>query len=194
MSLLYYIVQTLWVRLDRIPHTRMPVDVLLVQNPPSVPTLVLAYAYCVWRGIFRGHRPRWVIDWHNLGYTMFESPHPNDSATMAFARRAIRGVAEAHERRMAPLADAHLTVTHAMEEWLGENFKVHGKRVRVLHDRPPMMFRPTTVEEQHELFARLDVEPKEWRTSPGNVRRDESGQILEETISRNQFETSQARF
>ncbi|KAL7526249.1 hypothetical protein ACHAXR_001397, partial [Thalassiosira sp. AJA248-18] len=156
-----------------------PVDVVLVQNPPSVPTLLLAYLYCVWEGIWRRqqHRPRLVIDWHNLGYTMFESPpDPKTSSQRrrAIVQKSIRTLAKWYERKMAPLADAHLTVTKAMELWLGENFNVHGERVRVLYDKPPLMFRPTSVEEQHELFRRLNLDMQQ-EEQPQQV-------VVEETI------------
>lgn len=158
MSLLYCVICTLWFEVGSASHTSTPVDVILVQNPPSVPTLLLAYLYCIWHGIFHKHRPRFVIDWHNLGYTMFESPDATTSRSKAFIQHSIRKVAEWYERQMAPLADAHLTVTQAMENWLGENFNVHGEQVRVLYDKPPLLFRPTNVEDQHELFSRIKIE------------------------------------
>ncbi len=180
LSLSYCIVYTLWIRLNNNVQHRMPVDVILVQNPPSMPTLLLAYAYCAWQG-WRARRPRLVIDWHNLGYTMFEGPDSADTLTRTLTKTSIRKLAYWYERAMAPLADAHLTVTHAMEMWLGENFNVHGAHVRVLYDRPPSMFRPTNVEEQHELFGRLrlkcDLLP---RDTPADGTRDEY--IIDETI------------
>ncbi|KAL7538578.1 hypothetical protein ACHAWF_006136 [Thalassiosira exigua] len=170
-SLLYCVIYTLWIQLHRSPHTDAQVDVLLVQNPPSLPTLLLAYLYCFWQGVRTRHRPRLVIDWHNLGFTMFEPPPPSASRGRALARKSIRILAEWYERKMAPLADAHLTVTHAMEVWLGENFGVHGERVRVLYDKPPLMFRPTSVEDQHELFCRLDLE------GPEKTHREQSTEV-----------------
>lgn len=184
LSLTYCVVYTLWIRLGNIvQQTRMPVDVILVQNPPSMPTLLLAYAYCAWRGTWRARRPRLVIDWHNLGYTMFDGPDTTDTLARAITKKSIRTIAHWHERAMAPLADAHLCVTHAMEIWLGENFNVHGAHVRVLYDRPgpASMFRPTSVEEQHELFGRLGLKcDLLTRDAPADGIRDE--QIMDETL------------
>ena len=66
-SLLYCLFYTLWVEVKDTTTITMPVDTVLVQNPPSVPTLLLVYLYCVWEGIIWRKRPRFVIDWHNLG-------------------------------------------------------------------------------------------------------------------------------
>ena len=43
LSLLYCMVYTLWIQLKNAPHTTIPVDVILVQNPPSLPTLLLTF-------------------------------------------------------------------------------------------------------------------------------------------------------
>ena len=53
---------------------------------------------------------------------MFESPGANSTTVRAMVQKSIRKFAKWYERTMAPLADAHLTVTQAMEVWLGENF------------------------------------------------------------------------
>src|SRR5262245_30711405 len=39
-------------------------DVILIQNPPAIPTLVIALL------VARLRATRLVVDWHNLGYTM----------------------------------------------------------------------------------------------------------------------------
>jgi len=94
---------------------------------------------------------------------MFENPTKKTPPIKRIALTSIRFIAKTYERIVTPMADAHLTVTHAMEMWLGEHFNIHGSnkhRVRVLYDKPPLLFRPTLLEEQHELFQRLDVERK----------------------------------
>jgi len=172
VSLFYCVIQALWVRLQKVPHTKHPVDVVLVQNPPSIPTLLMAYLYCRWQGLCRGHRPRFVIDWHNLGYSMFEYPS-SISGRRAIVQKFIRGMAKCYEMRMAPLADAHLTVTRAMKRWLVENFRLCDARIQVLYDKPPLMFRPTTVDEQHELFSRLDMDiDTQWMPSNAMKREE----------------------
>jgi len=62
----------LWVQMERVP------DCILVQNPPSIPLLLLTYIYCHTHTIIGMDskdgspktgktRPGLVIDWHNLG-------------------------------------------------------------------------------------------------------------------------------
>ena len=72
LSLIYCVCHTLFIQLPQqysmMNRRRRPeVDVILVQNPPSVPTLFLVYLYCLWEGLWRKKRPRFIIDWHNLG-------------------------------------------------------------------------------------------------------------------------------
>ncbi|KAL3793552.1 hypothetical protein HJC23_007292 [Cyclotella cryptica] len=107
-SLLYCVIDTLWVKLNHPPHTKLPVDVILVQNPPSVPTLLLAYLFCIWNGVWRSHRPRFVIDWHNLGYTMFDLPDSKTRFLRQALQKSLRAFVKVYEYTMASLADAHL--------------------------------------------------------------------------------------
>ncbi|CAM9570725.1 unnamed protein product, partial [Phaeothamnion confervicola] len=112
-------------------------DLVLVQNPPAIPTLAAAWLACRLRGCAL------VIDWHNLGFTML--PHRGDG-------HPVRRLARLYERVCAGGADAHLCVTRAMRHWLRENF---GVEASVLHDRPPDFFRPTSLPVAHGLFLRL---------------------------------------
>lgn len=68
---------------------------------------------------------------------------------------------------MAPRATAHLCVTEAMKQFIHEQFSVPAEKVSVLHDCSSSMFRPQTVENNHELLSRLHKElcaacPKSW--------------------------------
>jgi beta-1,4-mannosyltransferase len=111
---------------------------VLVQNPPSIPTLAVVWLVCALR------RARMVIDWHNFGYTVLGlglgERHPAVGASLLY------------ERACARRAHAHLCVTNAMRLWLQDEW---GVRARLLYDRPPPFFRPATVQERHELFGRL---------------------------------------
>jgi beta-1,4-mannosyltransferase len=113
-------------------------DVILVQNPPSLPTLPVARLAAAF------HRCRLVIDWHNFGADMlalrFGAGHP-----------AVRA-AEAVERTVGRQAHAHLCVSSAMRAELERRFGVHD--AHVLHDRPAKRA-PRT--ERGPLFARLGL-------------------------------------
>ncbi|RMH23509.1 MAG: hypothetical protein D6696_00340, partial [Acidobacteria bacterium] len=112
-------------------------DLLLVQNPPPMPALAVAWLAA------RLRRARLVVDWHNFGHAML---------ALKLGRRhpAVRLVA-GHERRWGRRADGHLTVSRAMSAEL----KRWGIDARVLYDRPPQRFRPTPAADRHRLFRRL---------------------------------------
>lgn len=123
-------------------------DVFLVQNPPSVPTLV-AVKWASWI-----RQSAFIVDWHNFGYTLLGLS----------LGRGSRFVAVYHwfEKHYGQLADGSLCVTKAMQHELAQNW---GIRATVLYDQPPEFFHPASVEEKHKLFHKLD---KEFRHSEGN--------------------------
>lgn len=136
--LFIYVIKAFFVSIPR----RIPANVILVQNPPAMPLLLVAHFYCLWNGIFGKYRPALVIDWHNLGYTMISS-------------RTISKIAKLYEQWMAPYATAHMCVTKAMKTFLQQNFQLNGQSINVLYDCPPKSFQPTSVRDQHELLSRL---------------------------------------
>lgn len=103
-----------------------PCSHVLVQNPPSLPTLPVAWLACRLCGA------KLVVDWHNLGHTLL--------AMSLGASHPLVYIAEAVERTFgARLADAHLCVTEAMMEHLRSH--KWGKvppsvPIAVLRDRP----------------------------------------------------------
>lgn len=56
------------------------------------------------------------------------------------------------ERMFGRKADANLCVTHVMQTWLKETWQIEAT---VLHDKPPLFFKPTPLDTQHELFSRV---------------------------------------
>ncbi|MCJ1310620.1 mannosyltransferase [Agyrium rufum] len=132
-----YQVVGLWYVLN---HKAQPARWLLVQNPPSIPTLVVAQAACWLR------RTKLVIDWHNFGYTILALKlgygHPLVKASELYDRYASRG------------ADAHFTVTKAMAKILRENFKLSAP-ILTLHDRPAAVFKPMSIEHRLAFLGRL---------------------------------------
>ena len=143
LSLCIYLLYALFIQLSR-SRNNARVDCLLVQNPPAMPLLAVAYFYCSVVGLLQRHRPRpdLIIDWHNLGFTMLSNP-------------VFSNIAKKYERLMAPLADSHLCVTSAMKQYIRNNFAVPEKSVHVLCDCPPQIFKATSLEDQHELLSRL---------------------------------------
>lgn len=124
----------------------VPVHVVLAQNPPSIPLLFMCWLFVNSRisfsNPFCNKRPAFIIDWHNLGFSMFDLPdsHP------------ITIIARSYEKAMASLSDANFCVSSAMEKWLYVNFNISCK---VLRDRPPDFFQSTSIYEQHECLLKL---------------------------------------
>lgn len=107
---------------------------MLVQNPPSIPTLLIAALACYLRGT------KLIIDWHNFGYSIL-------SLKLGEQHPLVR-ISYAYEFVLARLAYAHLTVTDAMGHILRD--KLGSKAmIRTLHDRPAQIFQPA--KEQHRL-------------------------------------------
>ena len=118
-------------------------DLVLVQNPPAFPTLAVTWFSLRHRGV------RFVIDWHNLGYTLLQLHlgqwHP-----------AVR-LARWFERRDARRVDANLAVSRGLAAYLESRFQV--KQAQVLYDRPASAFAPIERADRERfrqaLFSRL---------------------------------------
>ncbi|KAG9155386.1 hypothetical protein Leryth_017914 [Lithospermum erythrorhizon] len=125
----------LWYLCARIPAP----DVFIVQNPPSVPTLVAAK----WASWLR--RSAFIIDWHNFGYTLLGLSLGRSNILVALYRWI--------EKHYGKMADGSLCVTRAMQHDLAQNW---GIEATVLYDQPPEFFRPASLEEKHQLFCRIE--------------------------------------
>jgi len=114
-------------------------DAILVQNPPSIPSLIL-----VWIAA-RVYGARMVVDWHNFGFTVLSYGRGG--------RRLFASASRIYERFFASVADSQFCVTRSMRDWM---IKHWGVEPIVLYDKAPSFFHQTTVEEKHELFTRLE--------------------------------------
>jgi beta-1,4-mannosyltransferase len=131
----------LWRTLRQLKHP----DLVLVQNPPQFPTLAVTFLTLHRQGV------RFIIDWHNLGYTLLQLRlggwHP-----------AVR-LARWLERRDARRVEGNLCVSRALAAFLESRFGVRG--ARVLYDRPAAVFAPIDRAEREQfrqaLFTRLGV-------------------------------------
>ncbi|KAF1840287.1 glycosyltransferase family 33 protein [Cucurbitaria berberidis CBS 394.84] len=111
---------------------------MLVQNPPSIPTLAIASLVCFLRNTDL------IIDWHNFGYSIL--------ALKLGKRHPLVSISERYEKIFAKAATHHLTVTNAMARVLKDSY---GITAQALHDRPASMFRPITSQERTQFLARL---------------------------------------
>lgn len=129
---------SLLIQLLRIPS----LSFILVQNPPSVPTLLIVNLVSMLKGC------KVIIDWHNYGHTLLAmSLHSKTHI-------AVR-IYEKLERFFGQRASFHLCVTKAMKEDLKTNW---GINATVLYDRPPLSFHPSSITEQHQvLFCCLSI-------------------------------------
>jgi beta-1,4-mannosyltransferase len=159
----------LWRALSKIPRP----DLILVQNPPSMPTLAVAWAMA------RIRKARLVVDWHNLGYTLL---------TLRLGRRhpAVR-LARWLERLFGRLADAHLCVSRGFAKFLRDRFGV--KAANVLYDRPAAVFVPIDHTERERvrqaLFTRLGVRgagPVGFIVSPTSWTADEDFDVVIDAV------------
>ena len=124
----------LWRVLMRVPKP----DTILVQNPPAVPTLGVAWLVAKLRGA------RVVIDWHNLSHSVA-------AISLGERHRAVRAIARS-ERRWGRKAAAHLAVSQAMADWLQRKY---GVRATVVYDRPPDTFSRPSPAEAAAVWAKV---------------------------------------
>ena len=118
---------------------RLPkADVILVQNPPAVPTLAVAWSVSKLRG------SRFVIDWHNLSHTIV-------AIRLGETHRAVKALSRS-ERRWSRRAHAHLTVSQALAGWLSKHY---GIKATVVYDRPLGVFTQPPRIEADGLWTRL---------------------------------------
>lgn len=115
-----------------------PPDLILVQNPPALPALPLAWMAA------RARSARLIIDWHNLTHSMLAMRLGAEHPGVRAARR--------YEGALARRADGHLCVSEALAVELAERWNVRGS---VVYDRPPAHFRPLAAAERQDVLRSL---------------------------------------
>jgi len=133
------------IRLWRTLRGLLRPDLVLVQNPPAFPTLAVTWSSLRRRGV------RFVIDWHNLGYTLLR-------LRLGHWHPAVR-LARWFERRDARRVEANLCVSRGLAAFLESRFGV--TNAHVLYDRPASAFVPIERADRERfrqtLFGRLGV-------------------------------------
>lgn len=114
---------------------------LLVQNPPAIPTLPMAWLYCLLRNCSL------VVDWHNYSYSIL--------ALALGARHPLVRMTHWCEWMFGRKASSAFCVSQAMQDDLRSNWKIVAT---VLYDKPAASFRRTEPEDRHSLFSRLAQE------------------------------------
>jgi beta-1,4-mannosyltransferase len=118
-----------------------PYNIIIIQNPPCLPALLAARIIAVFNGSIV------VIDWHNLGYAMFEQ--------RLGSKHLLVSLAFSLEKFACRLAHKHICVSSAMKNWLAEHFTI---QATVLYDRPAKLFVKDnpTLRERHHLLSSLE--------------------------------------
>ena len=157
-------------------------DVILVQNPPAVPSLSMAWLAARLRGA------RFVIDWHNLSHTIA-------AVKVGEGHRAVKSLARG-ERRWAKRADGHLAVSQAMGDWLAREYRV---KPVVVYDRPAASFAPPSAAAAAALWSKLSADYQLGATRPPIVvcptswTPDEDFDLLLEALERAERTLRRAR-
>ncbi|KAK6828310.1 chitobiosyldiphosphodolichol beta-mannosyltransferase protein [Apiospora arundinis] len=137
----------IWTLIRVLGYDTPPARWLLVQNPPSIPTLAIAMIICFLRNTHL------MIDWHNYGWTILAGTRGADHP---FVR--ISKAYECALGRAAPTAN--ITVTHAMERQLKEAPYHIKTPILTLHDRPADIFKPLNSEKERLVFLEKLPESK----------------------------------
>ena len=122
---------------------------MLVQNPPSIPTLAIAVLGC------RMWSTRLIVDWHNFGYSIL--------SLKLGSRHPLVMMSKWFEIIIGRYAYAHLAVTDAMGMVLKRECNLNSM-VLTLHDRPSLIFQPideaSCTEFLSSLFETLNASTK----------------------------------
>ena len=128
-------VQLLWRLGLRVPKPAF----ILVQNPPSIPTLLVGLITA------RMRAAKLVIDWHNFGHSML--------ALQLKQGHLVWRMARWYEHAIGRRGDNHLCVSEAMRSELAKRWGI--PEAVVLYDYPASQFAPTQSHLRQDLLRRI---------------------------------------
>ncbi|KAI1635029.1 chitobiosyldiphosphodolichol beta-mannosyltransferase [Biscogniauxia mediterranea] len=133
-------------------YTAPPARWHLVQNPPSIPTLAIAFLISILRNT------QLMVDWHNYGWTIL-------AGTKGPAHPFVQ-ISKAYECVLGQVAPTvNLTVTHAMKRQLqGPPYNLTTP-ILTLHDRPASIFQPLKSPSDRKSFLERLPETKDVAAS-----------------------------
>ncbi|KAF8818149.1 chitobiosyldiphosphodolichol beta-mannosyltransferase [Cardiosporidium cionae] len=115
-------------------------SILLVQNPPSIPTLAIAWGVCRIRGA------KFYVDWHNYGFTLLRITL--QQTRLPFVS-AIVHLSQWIEWKFGKLADCNFCVSRSMQKTLLQRWGIHAE---VLYDRPADAIQPIDIMQRHDVL------------------------------------------
>ena len=115
---------------------------MLVQTPPSIPTLIVAHFVCLVRN------SRLIIDWHNFGYSIL-------ALKLGSSSPLVR-ISKIYERVMSWNAYGHFCVTDAMAKQLVRRYGLTTP-VIPLHDRPAPVFQVLNVSQRLQFLDSMSL-------------------------------------
>ncbi|KAI8960784.1 glycosyltransferase family 33 protein [Daldinia sp. FL1419] len=133
----------IWTLIRVLGYKTQPARWIMVQNPPSIPTLAIALLISVLRNTHL------IIDWHNYGWTILAGTKGRDHPFVE--------ISKAYECALAQAAPtANITVTHAMKRQLEKPPYSVRAPILVLHDRPASLFQPLeSLSDRREFLERM---------------------------------------
>jgi beta-1,4-mannosyltransferase len=138
----------IWTLFYTLGYGTKPARWLLVQNPPTIPTLLIGLIICFIRNTHL------LIDWHNYGWTILSGTRGPNHPLVRLSKtyEMVLG-------RWAP--SANFTVTEAMAKQLQQPPYSITSPIFTLHDRPAEIFQPITDPTARKAFLAYLPETKD---------------------------------
>ncbi|XP_022165464.1 chitobiosyldiphosphodolichol beta-mannosyltransferase-like [Myzus persicae] len=128
-------------------------DIVIVQNPPAIPTLAVCWYYCLLVNA------KFIIDWHNYAYSILALNLGSDAPLVKLSLL--------YEHTFGRLADFNLCVTKAMKDDLHKKWNI---KATTLYDRPGPQFKTITLTEKHNLLKKMNLNSFTELSETGEVR------------------------